>query len=115
MLDRILFSGGTVSRGDSTHFTCIVEYPAELDAFLPSELSKRIERAGSVIAPFSDGKVQFVADTLKHAEETKADISALLQTAHRHLQEMRKRTELWTGVKGLALRQEEEAIESLPG
>ena len=114
-LDKVLFTGGTVTRSGSLYFTCTVEYPAELDAFLPSELTNRIDRAGSAIAPFSDGKGQFEADSLRHAEETEADIGALLQTAYRDLQEMQRRTALWTGVKGLALHQEEEAIESLAG
>ena len=112
ILDKVLFTGGTVSRGDSLYFTCIVEYPAELDAFLPSELTNRIDRAGSAIAPFSDGKGQFVADSLKHAEETEADIGALLQTALRDLQEMQRRTELWTGVREFAL--DKEGIDILP-
>ncbi len=114
-MDKVLFTGGTITRGGSLYFTCIVEYPTELDEFLPSELTNRIDRAGSAIAPFSDGKGHFEADSLKHAEETEADIGALLQTAHRDLQEIRRRTAQWTGVKGLALHQNEEAVETLTG
>ena len=114
ILDRVLFSGSTVTRGGSLFFTCVVEYPAALDAFLPSELTNRMDRAGSAIAPFSDGKGRFEADSLEHAEETETEIGALLQTAYRDLQEMQRRTELWTGVREFALHQEEEAVERLP-
>ena len=78
----------------------------------PEELTKRIDRAGSAIAPFSDGKGRFEADSLEHAEETEAEIKALLQDAYRDLQEMQRRTELWTGVREFAL--DQEAIEILP-
>ena len=111
LLERVLFTGGTITRGGSLYFTCIVEYPTELDAFLPSELTKRIDRAGSAIAPFSDGKGRFEADSLEHAEETEAEIKALLQGAYRDLQEMQRRMGLWTGVREVAL--EEKAVEGL--
>ncbi|MCI0787266.1 MAG: hypothetical protein J4O09_13235, partial [Chloroflexi bacterium] len=88
----------------------MVEYPAELDAVLPSELTKQIDRVGSAILPFSDGKGHFEADSLEHAEETEAEIGTLLQTAHRDLQEMRRRIALWTGVKELALHQKKEGV-----
>ena len=113
-MDRVLFSGGTVTRGGSLYFTCVVEYPTELDAFLPSELTNRIDRPGSAIAPFSDGKGRFEAASLEHAEETETEIGALLQTAYRDLQEMQKRTEMWTGIREFALHQEDEAVERLP-
>ena len=113
-MDGVLFIRGTTTKGDTLSFTCTVEYPTQLDAFLPSELTERIDRAGSEILHFSDGKGRFEADSLEHAEETEAEIGTLLQTAHRDLQEMRRRTALWTGVKELALRQEEEALENLP-
>ena len=112
LLERVLFTGGTITRGGSLHFTCIVEYPTELDAFLPSELTKRTDRAGSAIAPFSDGKGRFEADSLEHAEETESEIKALLRDAYRDLQEMQRRTELWTGVREFALVQE--AVDILP-
>ena len=112
LLDKVLITGGTITRGGSLYFTCIVEYPTELDAFLPSELTKRIDKAGSAIASFSDGKVRFLADSLEHAEETEAGIQALLQMAYRDLQQMQRRTELWTGVREFALRQE--AVKILP-
>ena len=112
-MDGVLFIRGTATKGDSLYFTCMVEYPAELDAFLPSELTKRIERAGSAISPFSEGKGRFETDSIEHAEETEAEIGTLLQTAYRDLQKMRRRTALWTGVKELALHQEGEAIENL--
>ena len=111
LLEKVLFTGGTITRGGSLYFTCIVEYPTELDAFLPSELTKRIDRAGSAIAPFSDGKGRFEADSLEHAEETEAEIKALLQCAYRDLHEMQRRMELWTGVREFAL--EEKAVEGL--
>ena len=107
-----MFTGGTITRGGSLYFTCIVEYPVELDAFLPSELTKRIDKTGSAIAPFSDGKGRFEAASLEHAEETESEIKALLQTAYRDLQEMQRRTELWAGVREFTLHQE--AVESLP-
>ena len=113
-LDKVLFTGGTIKRGGSLYFTCIVEYPTELEAFLPSELTKRTDRTGSAIAPFSDGKGRFEADSLEHAEETEAAVKALLQTAYRDLQEMQRRTELWTGVREFALHQDAKAVESLP-
>ena len=112
-MERVLFTGGTITRGGSLYFTCIVEYPTELDAFLPSELTNRIDRAGSAIAPFSDGKGRFEADSLEHEEETETEIGALLQTAYRDLQEMRRRTALWTGVKELVLQQEVEGVDNL--
>ena len=113
-MDGVLFIRGTTTKGDTLSFTCMVEYPAQLDAFLPSELTGRIDRAGSTISPFSDGKGRFETDSLEHAEATEAEIGTLLQTAYRDLQEMRRRTALWTGVKKLALHQEEEAVENLP-
>ena len=112
MLDKVLFTGGTITRGGSLYFTCVVEYPAELDAFLPSELTKRIDKTGSATAPFSDGKGRFEADSLEHAEATEAEIKSLLQSAYGDLQEMQRRAELWTGVRELDL--EEKAVESLP-
>ena len=107
-----MFTGGTITRGGSLYFTCIVEYPVELDAFLPSELTKRIDKEGSAIAPFSDGKGRFEADSLDHAEATEAEIKAMLQVAYSDLKEMQRRSELWTGVREFALQQE--ALESLP-
>ena len=115
LLDKVLFRGGTITRGGSRYFTCIVEYPVELDAFLPSGLTKRIDKTGSAIAPFCDGKGRFEADSLEHAEETEAEIKALLQTAYRELQEMQRRTERWTCVREFALHQEAaEILPSLP-
>ena len=113
-MDGVLFIRGRTPRGGSLYFTCMVEYPAELDAVLPSELTKRIDRVGSAIFPFSDGKGHFEADSLEHAEETEAEIGTLLQTADRDLQEMRRRIALWTGVKELALHQKKEGVENLP-
>ena len=111
-MEKVLFTGGTITRGGSLYFTCVVEYPAELDAFLPPDLTKRVDRAGSAIAPFSDGKGRFEADSLEHAEETEAEIKALLRDAYRDLQEMQRRTELWTGVREFAL--DKEGIDILP-
>ena len=113
-MDGVLFIRGTTTKGDTLSFTCMVEYPSQLDAFLPSELTERIDRAGSTISPFSDGKGRFETDCLENAETMEAEIGTLLQTAYRDLQEMRRRTALWTGVKKLALHQEEEAVENLP-
>ena len=105
---------GRIPRDGSLFFTCMVEYPTELDAFLPLELTKRTDKIGSTIFPFSDGKGGFESDSLEHAEETEAEIGTLLQTAHRDLQEMRRRIALWTGVKELVLHQEETAVDNLP-
>ncbi len=113
-MDGVLFLRGTTTKGDSLYFTCMVEYPTQLDAFLPVELTKQIDRVGSAISPFSDGRGRFETDSIDHAEETEAEIGTLLQTAYQDLQEMRRRTALWTGVKELALHQEEEAVENLP-
>ncbi len=113
-MDGVLFIRGTTTKGDTLSFTCMVEYPSQLDAFSPSELTERIDRVGSTISPFSDGKGRFETDCLEHAETMEAEIGTLLQTAYRDLQEMRRRTALWTGVKKLALHQEEEAVENLP-
>lgn len=106
-MDGLLFIRGTTTRSGSLYFTCMVEYPTELDAFLPSELTKGIDRTGSAILPFSDGKGGFEADSQEHAEETEAEIGTQLQAAHKDLQEMRRRTALWTGVKEFALHQED--------
>ena len=114
-MDGVLFIRGTTTRGSALYFTCMVEYPTQLDGFLPSELTKQIDRAGSAILPFSDGKGRFEADSLDHAEETEAEIGTLLQTAHRDLQEMRRLTALWTGVREPALHQEVEVVENPPG
>ena len=113
-MDGVLFIRGTTTRGSSLYFTCIVEYPTQLDGFLPSELTKQIDRVGSAILPFSDGKGRFEADSPEHAEEMETEIGSLLQTAHSNLQEMRRRAALWTGVKELALHQEREVVENLP-
>ena len=112
-MDGVLFIRGTTTKGDCLYFTCLIEYPTQLDVFLPSQLTKRIDRAGSAILPFSDGKGRFETDSLEHAEETEAEIESLLQTAYTDLQEMRRRTALWTGVKELALHPEEEAVGNL--
>ena len=114
LMENVLFTGGTVTRSGSLYFTCLVEYPAEIEAFLPRELTRRVDRAGSAISPFSDGKGRFEADSLEHAEETEAEIRALLQTAYGNMQEMQKRTAMWTGVREFVLRSEEASVENLP-
>ena len=112
-MDGVLFIRGRTPRGGSLYFTCMVEYPPQLDAFLPSQLTECPDRASLAILPFTDGKGRFETDSLEHAEETEAEIGILLQTAYEDLQEMRRRAALWTGVKELALHQEEEAVENL--
>ena len=112
-MDGVLFIRSRTPRGGSLYFTCIVEYPNELDAVLPSELTRRVIRAGSAISPFSDGTGRFETASIEHAEKTEAEIGTLLQTAYKDLQEMRRRIALWTGVKELALRQEEQPVENL--
>ena len=114
-MDGLLFTGGTVKRGDTLYFTCHVKYPPNLDPFLPSQLTMRTDGPGTSIAPFRDGKGQFEADSLEHAEEAEAEIKALLATAHVDMLEMQHRIEQWSGVRGFSLNEEEdEAVESLP-
>ena len=113
-MEGIQFTGGTIKRGDLLRFTCSVKYPAALDPFLSSELTMLSDRSGSLITPFSDGKGRFEADSLENAEETEAEIKALLQSAYRGLLDLEKRVEMWTGIRESALHTEENAVVSPP-
>ena len=112
-MDDIVFTGDTTRREDSLKFTCIVQYSTELEYFLPSELTKPIDRKGSAISPFNCGKGSFEADSLALAEETEAEIRALLQSAYRAFLETQKGIDLWTGAREFPLHQEGEKVESL--
>ncbi len=113
-MDEVLFSGDTVKKGDTLYFTCTVKYPSELDPFLPSQLTMRTDGPGASIAPFSNGKGQFDADSLEHAEETEAEIKALLETAYGDMFDMQNRIQKWSGSRKFSLSHEEEAVEILP-
>ena len=110
----VVFTGDTTRREDILYFTCIVQYSTELDYFLPSELTRPIDREGSAITPFSGGKGGFEAASLALAEETEAEIRALLQSAYRDFHKTQRGIDLWTGARDFALREEEETVQSLP-
>ncbi|MFQ6030056.1 MAG: hypothetical protein ACE5Q6_21495 [Dehalococcoidia bacterium] len=95
----IKFTGGTASNGGLLKFKCLVEYPTELDTYLPADLKKQTDGKGTTILPFSDGRGNFEADSLLQAEAVEAEIKGKLQTAYHNLLEGRKRIQQWTGVR----------------
>jgi hypothetical protein len=95
----IKFTGGTTSVGGMLKFKCLVEYPVELDPYLPGDLRKQTDGKGATILPFSDGRGNFEADSLLQAEAVEAEVNGKLQIAYNNLLEGRKRIQQWTGVR----------------
>ena len=99
----VKFTGGTTSVGGALKFKCLVEYPVELDPYLPGDLKKQTDGKGATITPFGDGRGSFEADSLLQAEAVEGEVKSKLQTAYNNLLEGRKRIQQWTGVREVHL------------
>ena len=109
-MDGLLFTGGTVKKGDVLYCTCHVKYPSELDSFLPSHLTMRTDGPWVSIEAFSGGEGSFEADSLEHAEETESEIKTVLETAYNDMLGMQWRIDQWSGVREYSLAPEEKSV-----
>ena len=99
----IKFTGGTANTGGLMKYKCLVEYPTELDGYLPPDLKKQTDNKGTTIMPFNDGRGNFEADSLLQAEAVEVEIKGKLQAAYNNLLEGRKRIQQWTGIREFEL------------
>lgn len=95
----IKFKADTTNAGGVLKFNCKIDYPSNLDPFLPAELKKQTDWKGAVIMPFSGGQGAFSATNLEQAESLETEVKTKIQGAYEGMLDWQRRVGQWAGTR----------------
>ena len=101
----VKFTGSTKTVGGYLTYSCLVEYPSNIDPFLPDDLKKQTDCDGikTTVLPFQGGRGSFSSSSIEPALRVEAEIKDKLQTAYQALLRQQELVERWTGAREYGL------------
>ena len=101
----VKFTGSTKNAGGYLTFSCVVEYPSNIDPFLPDDLKKQTDYDGvqTTVMPFQQGRGGFTSGSIEPALRVEVEIKEKLQIAYQALLKHQELVARWTGAREYGL------------